>query len=408
MIAGATTAVGDLRGRVPVAIVFAVHGAVNGSFATRIPWIRDRLGLSAAALGLALLAPAAGALLAMPATGALVHRRDGRVVTRVLIGAFALSLALPALAPSYATLWLALFAFGAVAGMADIAMNTQGLAVEERARRPLMSGLHGAWSLGGLAGSAVGVLAAHADLDARVHLGAMAVVLLVVSQVAGRRMPAAPIKGSDPLIVGSPPNEGSDPATEMQRAQEHPALAWPTRPVLLIGLVGFCAVFAEGASADWCAVYLRDVVGTGPATAAAAYTGFACAMAAARLTGDRVVARFGPVATVRVGGALAASGAVLVVVAKTPLLAIPGFALIGLGIAVVVPLAFAAGGRAVPQAGQGIAAVATIAYGAGLAAPGAIGAIADLSSLPAAFVVVAVLCVVFGLGAGALKPAAAP
>src|SRR4051812_39714084 len=105
MIAGATTAVGDLRGRVPVAIVFAVHGAVNGSFATRTPWIRDRLGLSAAALGLALLAPAAGALLAMPATGALVHRRDGRAVTRVLIGAFALSLALPALAPSYATLW---------------------------------------------------------------------------------------------------------------------------------------------------------------------------------------------------------------------------------------------------------------------------------------------------------------
>jgi fucose permease len=276
-----------------------------------------------------------------------------------------------------------------------------------------MSGLHGAWSLGGLAGSAVGVLAAHADLDARVHFGAMAVVLLVVSQVAGRRMPAAPsmkglMKGSDPLIVGSDPNERSSPATEEQRAQEHPALAWPTRPVLLIGLVGFCAVFAEGASADWCAVYLRDVVGTSPATAAAAYTGFACAMAAARLTGDHVVARFGPVATVRVGGALAASGAVLVVVAETPLLAIPGFALIGLGIAVVVPLAFAAGGRAVPHAGQGIAAVATIAYGAGLAAPGAIGAIADLSSLPAAFVVVAVLCVVFGLGAGALKPTAAP
>lgn len=385
MIAGATTAVGDLRGRVPVAIVFAVHGAVNGSFATRIPWIRDRLSLSAAALGLALLAPAAGALLAMPATGALVHRRDGRAVTRVLIGAFALSLALPALAPSYATLWLALFAFGAVAGMADIAMNTQGLAVEERARRPLMSGLHGAWSLGGLAGSAVGVLAAHADLDARVHLGAMAVVLLVVSQVAGRRMPAAP-----------------------GAVSEGPHLAWPTKPVMLIGLVGFCAVFAEGASADWCAVYLRDVAGASPATAAAAYTGFACAMAAARLTGDRVVARFGPVATVRAGGALASCGAVLVVVARTPLLGIPGFALIGLGIAVVVPLAFAAGGRAVPQSGQGIAAVATIAYGAGLAAPGAIGAIADLSSLPAAFVVVAVLCVVFGLGAGALRPAPAP
>jgi predicted MFS family arabinose efflux permease len=396
MIAGATTTATALRGRVPIAMVFAVHGAVNGSFATRIPWIRDRLGLSAAALGLALLAPAAGALVAMPATGALVHRCDGRAVTRVLIGAFALTLALPALAPTYATLWLALLVFGAAAGMADVAMNMQGLALEQRARRPVMSGLHGAWSLGGLAGAAIGVAAAHADLDARVHLGAMALVLLVVSQVAGRRLPAA---------VDSPPNEGPDPATEVQRA---PGLAWPTRPVLLIGLVGFCAVFAEGASADWCAVYLRDVVGASAGTAAAAYAGFACAMAAGRLTGDRVVARFGPVATVRAGGALAAAGALVVVVARTPLLGLPGFALIGLGIAVVVPLAFAAGGRAVPRAGQGITAVATVAYGAGLAAPAAIGAIADLSSLPAAFVVVAALCALLGLGAGVLRTAPAP
>jgi hypothetical protein len=110
------------------------------------------------------------------------------------------------------------------------------------------------------------------------------------------------------------------------------------------------------------------------------------------------------VATVRAGGAVACAGALLVVIARTPLLGIPGFALIGLGIAVVVPLAFAAGGRAVPHAGQGIAAVATVAYGAGLAAPGAIGAIGDVASLPAAFVVVAVLCALLGLGAGALRP----
>jgi MFS family permease len=381
MIAGANTTVGERRGRVPIALVFAVHGAVNGSFATRIPWVRDRLGLTEAELGLALLMPALGALAAMPATGALVHRLDGRGVTRVLIGAFALTLALPALAPSYAALLAALVVFGAVAGMADIAMNTQGLALEERARAPLISGLHGAWSIGGIVGSLAGVLAARAGVDARIHLGVMAVLLLGVSQLAGRALPAAAGAGAH-----------ADP----------PRLAWPTRPVLLIGLVGFGAVFAEGAGADWCAVYLRDVVGTSAATAAAAYTGFACAMAAARLAGDRIVARFGVVATVRTGGAVAATGALLVVVARTPLVAIPGFALIGLGIAVVVPLAFAAGGRAVPHAGQGIAAVATIAYGAGLAAPGAIGAIAGLTSLPAAFVVVAALCAAFGLGAGAL------
>jgi fucose permease len=368
-----------------VAVMFAVHGAANGSFATRIPWIRDRLGLSAGALGLALLMPALGALVAMPITGTLVHRRNGRTVTRVLIGGFAVALALPALAPAYGWLLLAMLVFGAVAGMADVAMNTQGLMVEERAGRPLMSGLHGVWSLGAMAGSAIGVVAAHADLDARVHLGAMALLLVVVSQVAARRLPVA------------------DAARDAgHAASDPPRLAWPTRPVLLIGLVGFCAVFAEGASADWCAVYLRDVMGTSPATAAAAYTGFAFAMASGRLVGDRVVARLGPVRTVRAGSVAATAGALLVVIARTPLLGIPGFALIGLGIAVVVPLAFAAGGRAVPHAGQGIAAVATVAYGAGLAAPGTIGAIAQVSSLPAAFVVVATLTALFGLGAGTL------
>jgi predicted MFS family arabinose efflux permease len=365
--------------------MFAVHGAANGSFATRIPWIRERLGLSAGALGVALLMPAAGALLAMPITGTLVHRLSGRSVTRVLIAGFALALALPPLAPSFGWLAPALLAFGAVAGMADIAMNTQGLLVEGRARRPLMSGLHGIWSLGGMAGSAIGVLAAHAALDARVHLGAMALVLLVVSVVAGRALPDADRER----------DAGHD-------ALEPPRLAWPTRAVLLIGLVGFAAVFAEGASADWCAVYLRDVMGASAATAAAAYTGFAFAMASGRLLGDRVVARLGPVAGVRAGGVVATAGALLVVVARTPLLGIPGFALIGLGIAVVVPLAFAAGGRAVPHAGQGIAAVATVAYGAGLAAPGTIGAIAQVASLPAAFVVVAALTALFALGAGAL------
>jgi predicted MFS family arabinose efflux permease len=389
LLAPATIADGCARNKrrahLAVAVTFAVHGAANGSFATRIPWIRERLGLSAGALGLALLMPAVGALLAMPIAGTLVHRLSGRTVTRVLIAGVAGALALPPRAPAFGWLALALLVFGAVAGMADIAMNTQGLLVEGRADRPLMAGLHGMWSLGGMAGAAIGVVAAHADIDARVHLGAMALLLLVVSQVAGRALPEADRQR----------DAGHD-------SPEPPRLAWPTRPVLLIGLVGFCAVFAEGASADWCAVYLRDVMGTSAATAAAAYTAFAFAMASGRLIGDRVVARFGAVATVRAGGALASAGALLVVIARTPLLGIPGFALIGLGIAVVVPLAFVAGGRAVPHAGQGIAAVATVAYGAGLAAPAAIGAIAQLSSLPAAFVVVATLSALFGLGAGAL------
>jgi MFS family permease len=372
------------RARVAVGAVFLIHGAAVGSFASRIPWIRDRLDLGPGQLGIALLMPALGALVAMPVSGALVHRFPGHVVTRIFMGALCVVLALIALAPSFLVLCFVLGLYGAAGGMADVAMNTQAVNLEEHAGRSIMAGLHGMWSVGGLLGSAVGVLAAHADVDARVNLAVMAAVLLVAAQVACGALPH------------TPPVEGED---------EIPHFVRPTRPILLIGLLGFCGVFAEGASADWSAVYLRDVMDSSDATAAAAYSGFAGAMATARLAGDSIVGRLGAVRAVRLSGTIGLAGALLVVVSRTPLLGISGFALIGLGVSVVVPLAFAAGGRAVPHAGHGIAGVATIAYGAGLAAPGIIGAIADVASLPAAFVVVAGFLGLVAVGAPALRVA---
>ena len=274
--------------------------------------------------------------------------------------------------------------YGALAGAMDVAMNTQAVGVEAEAGKSIMSSLHGMWSVGGLLGSGVGVLAAHGHVDARIHLALMAGVLLVVGQLACRGLPH------------TPPPEGDE---------DIPHFVRPTRPVLLIGLLGFCGVFAEGASADWCAVYLRDVMSSSDATAAAAYSGFAAAMSTARLAGDVIVRRLGAVGAVRLSGGVGLAGALLVVVSRTPPLGISGFALIGLGVSVVVPLAFAAGGRAVPHAGHGIAGVATIAYGAGLAAPGIIGAIADVASLPAAFVVVAGFMALVAVGAPALRVA---
>ncbi|MGO4430272.1 MFS transporter, partial [Streptomyces sp. MCAF7] len=140
----------------------------------------------------------------------------------------------------------------------------------------------------------------------------------------------------------------------------------PPRSALIIGAVGFCAVFAEGASLDWSAVYLRDVLDSSPALAAACTTAFSCTMAAARLVGDAVVGRFGAVRTVRVGGVLSTAGGVLIVTANGPALAIAGFGLLGLGVAVVVPLAFAAAARSGPNPSQAIAGVATITYTSGL------------------------------------------
>ncbi|MBF6054579.1 MFS transporter, partial [Streptomyces eurocidicus] len=182
-----------------------------------------------------------------------------------------------------------------------------------------------------------------------------------------------------------------------------PRFALPPRSALAIGAVAFCAVFAEGASLDWSAVYLRDVLGTGPGLAAACTTAFSCTMAAARFAGDAVTERLGPVRTVRAGGALATTGGLLVVLSTGPAPAVGGFALIGLGVAVVVPLAFAAAGRSGPAPSQAIAGVATITYTSWLIAPAVIGRIAGAGSLVMSFELVTALTAGLVAGAGVLR-----
>ncbi|MFC7910917.1 MFS transporter [Streptomyces nigra] len=372
------------RARYAVAAVFAAHGAVTGSFATRVPWIQDHAGVSAGQLGLALAFPALGASLAMPLAGRISHRFGARNALRGLMALWTLALTLPSLAPDLLTLCVALFLFGATAGMADVAMNALGVEVEGRLGRSIMSGLHGMWSAGALIGSAAGTLAAHLGSDARLHHALAAAVLTVLGVAACQWV------------------------LDLQAAEDEeapPRFALPPRSALLIGAVGFCAVFAEGASLDWSAVYLRDQLDTSAGLAAACTTGFTLTMAIARIAGDRVVDRFGSVRTVRFSGVLATLGGLLVVVADAPALAMTGFALLGLGIAVVVPLCFAAAGRSGSSPSLAIAGVATITYTSGLVAPSAIGGLAQLTSLMVSFCLVTLLASGLALFAGVLRTA---
>ncbi|MGC9380368.1 MFS transporter [Streptomyces sp. MH13] len=358
------------RARYAVAAVFAVHGAVTGSFATRVPWIQDHAGVSAGQLGLALAFPAIGASVAMPLAGSVSHRLGARTALRGLLALWTLALVLPSLAPNLLTLCLALFVYGATAGMSDVAMNALGVEVENRLDKSIMSGLHGMWSAGALIGSAAGTLAAHLGSDARLHHALAAAVLTVAGLVACT------------WVLDLQPAEDEDPP---------PRFALPPRSALLIGAVGFCAVFAEGASLDWSAVYLRDQLEASAGLAAACTTGFTLTMALARFAGDRVVDRFGAVRTVRVSGVLATLGGLLIVLGSHPAVAMTGFALMGLGIAVVIPLCFAAAGRAGSNPSLAIAGVATITYTSGLVAPSAIGGLAQATSLVVSFGLVTVL-----------------
>ncbi|TYK42930.1 MFS transporter [Actinomadura decatromicini] len=366
-----------------IGVIFIAHGAVAGTLATRIPWIQDRLDLSPTVLGLALLCPSIGAFTGMPTASRVAHRIGERRAVRLLIAAWCAIIALPALAPAPGWLFAAMLLYGGAAGMSDVVMNSHAVAVERAIGRPVMSGLHGLWCVGSLAAGGVGILAAHHGVDARLHLGLVAAVLLGVGVAGGRGLlPDRPAAG-----VPAPRR-----------------FALPNRAVLAIGLVGFCGTFAEGASADWTAVYLTEVTDAGPGLAAASFTIFMTCMAATRLAGDRLVRRFGAPKVVRCGGGVAVLGGVLVVAARAPWTAITGFALIGVGVATVVPLVFAAAADRGATPGEGVAGVATITYLSGLTAPAVTGWTAGTLSYPAAFAMITCIVAVMTVSAGALRP----
>ena len=371
------------RARVATSAIFAVHGAVTGTFAARVPWLADHVGVGAGGLGVALLMPGIGALLTMPLSGRLVHRYDLRKLVRVLILLWCAALLLPSLPTSLALLCLTLIAYGAAAGLSDVAMNAHAVVVEESYGRSVMSSFHGWWSAGGLAGSAVAALAARAGMDARINFLATAIVLAGIALVATAW-----------LVPHRPEPELDAP----------PAFALPSRAVLPIGLIGLCAVFAEGAGLDWSAVYVRTLLHHPASTAALTVSIFSVSMAAARFGGDRLVNRLGPVTAVRLAGLCATVGALTVLLSHNIGLVVTGFGLLGIGIAIIVPLVFAAAARIGDLPGRSLAGVAGIAYGSGLVAPGVIGGIAHVSSLRVSFVLVTLLTATMMAGASALRP----
>ncbi len=261
-------------------------------------------------------------------------------------------------------LGLFLFLFGAVHGAMDVAMNAWAAEVERRGTRRLMAGFHAMFSLGAGIGALSGYLAVLAGLSLLAHF-ALASALLFAATYGWARI-----------------DWTSDRAERTSGA----IFAWPTGPLLLVGVVAFCSSLGEGAMADWSAVYLRDVGQVSEGTAALGYAVFSVAMVVMRLLGDRVAGAFGPVNAARWGGVSAFVGVSLAVLVPQPGMILLGFALLGLGYAVIVPLAFsrAANDPAIPP-GQAISSVATLGYGGMLLGPPVIGFVASIAGLQVAF-----------------------
>lgn len=357
------------QARILVALVFATNGAVFGTWTPRIPTIQAELGLDEAHLGLALLGPPAGSVGSMMMTGALVQRFGTRRVTVTALAAFSLSLPLVGLAPSLPWLFAALLAWGGAMGALDVAMNTAGLVVQRGYGRPILAAFHAALSAGGLVGALIGAMAAEAHIPVAVHFTVAAVIAISVAALAAR----------SPL---------PDLAHGRERHRGHRFL---TPSLATLGALAFAGLLAEGATADWSAVYLTDTLGASPGVAGAGFVAFSITMTVGRLLGDRIIAAAGPVHTVRIAAASAATTLAVALVLDRIWAAVAAFALLGAGLACVVPVVFTAAANRTEQPATAIAAVSTCGYLGFIAGPPIIGGIAAATSLSIALGLVAAL-----------------
>jgi predicted MFS family arabinose efflux permease len=397
----APTDPGLRRAALATALVFAANGFLLAAWVSRLPATRDRLGASAAELGLVLLCPGFGSLLAMPFAGRLCRRHGSRVVVAVTTVAASAVLVVLAVVPTLAVLGAALFVWAAFYGSWDVAMNVHGSAVEQRAAREWMPRYHACWSVGGIAGAASGALAASAGLPLVLHFAAVAVLctglVLAVALPSFIEDQADPegergrAPGSVPATVHSP---GRDPGQ-----RRGPRLL--TGRLLLVGVVTLCATTLEGAAADWLALFLTDERKATASLAAAGYAVFAVAMAGGRFSGTAVAERLGRDGAVRVGGLVSLGGVLLTVLGPGLAASYLGAALWALGVCLVFPAAVSAGGETPGRSADAIAAVTTVGYGGFLVGPPLIGLLADRVGLGRALLVLLVLAG----GIAALAPA---
>ncbi|MBT2442061.1 MFS transporter [Streptomyces sp. ISL-36] len=371
---GGDTARSLSRLRSALTLFFALDGFLFAGWVVRIPAIKQQTGASASDLGLALLGVSAGAVVTMTLTGRLCRRYGSHAVTVVTGVLLSLSIALPALTHTPFALGLVLLLFGAAYGGINVAMNSAAVDLVAALRRPVMPSFHAAFSLGGMLGAGLGGLVA-GSLSPTTHLLCLTVAGLLLTAAAG------------PVLLRRP---SPAPPEQTPTSADRPRGAAGSRGLVVVfGVIALCTAYGEGALADWGALHLEQDLHAHPGVAAAGYSLFALTMTVGRLSGTALLERLGQTRTLVAGGATAAAGMLLGALAPSVWAALLGFAVTGLGLANIFPVAVArAGALAGPS---GVAAASTLGYGGMLLGPPSIGFLADWFSLPVALTTVAVL-----------------
>lgn len=350
-------------------MAFFLGGFAFAAWAALVPFARGHVDVNDGALGMLLLCLGGGSVVAMPLAGAAVTRIGCRAV--IGAGVCLAAVILPFLASTTSPVLLAAFLllFGAGAGTVDTAMNVQGIIVEKASGRPLMSGLHGMFSVGGFAGAggmAILFSAGLSPLAASLVVAAVSVLLLVA---VGRGLSAERGGGAD-----------------------DPPFSVPRGFIWALGAICCATFLVEGAILDWGGIYLTSVRHVPASQSGWGYAVFAGAMTICRLSGDRIVAYLGAQRVVLLGGLTAMTGLVAMVLVTSPYVALAGYALVGVGCANIVPVVYSVVGRqdVMPRT-VAVSAVTTMGYAGILVGPALIGFVSHLSGLQSAFIGLAFL-----------------
>lgn len=369
--------------RIAVTVFYFCQGICFSSWASRIPDIKTSMGLTDAGLGTILFALPLGQLVTMPFSGLLVNRLGSRKV--MIFGSCLYAIAMTNL--GWATqnwqLWLALFIFGVVGNMSNIAVNTQGIAVEKAYERSVMASFHGAWSAAGFTGALIGLLLVHYKVGPHAHfIGVAALVLLTVLF-------------SNKYLLD----------TVEAAASEQRRIPRPDKALVLLGIIGFCSMASEGAMFDWSGVYFKDVVKAPESLVILGYTAFMIMMATGRFVGDALIARIGRMRLMQLSGVLISAGLLLSVIFPHIITATIAFMIVGLGVSSVVPGVFSEAGKSVKVSpGTAVAMVSSISFLGFLLGPPLIGYVAALFSLRYSFAIIAVFGICITILISRMKP----
>lgn len=363
-----------MNNRISTRIIFFLAGLVTATWAVIVPFAKTNTGVNDALLGTLLLCLGVGALVAMPVTGILTSRYGCRKVISAAVIVILLSLPFLSFATSPLLLGLCLLIFGVGVGITDCAMNVQAILVEKSSEKPLMSGFHGMFSVGGIAGAGAmtGLMSiGFGVVSATFIIAALVLVLLLVSYKA--------------MLPYANPTEG-------------PIFAIPKGTVLIIGLICFIIFMAEGTVLDWGALYLVESRNIPETFGGLGFAAFAIAMTFGRLTGDYIVTQYGALKVVILGTGIAAIGFLIVINSYALPWVLTGYLFIGLGCANIVPVMFSQIGKqkSMPQM-VAVPAVTSVGYLGILAGPAIIGYIAYHSSIAYGFIFVTGLVVIAAL-----------